>query len=154
MKERTTSVSKSNPSMIATNHKGASMTVTTPITTPFKWETTAAEVVAGIDLAGSRVIVTGGASGIGLETARALATTGAQVTLAVRNADAGQCVASEIEATTGRSCPICLAARRPWRVDRSSGEGMACRSVLLLLRSVCLPAITGSCHAGIGRRCR
>ena len=49
------------------------MTVTRPITTPFKWETTAAEVVAGIDLAGSRVIVTGGASGIGLETARALA---------------------------------------------------------------------------------
>ena len=46
------------------------MTMTTPITTPFKWETTAAEVVAGIDLAGCRVIVTGGASGIGLETAR------------------------------------------------------------------------------------
>ena len=41
------------------------MTVTTPITTLFKWEATAAEVVAGIDLAGSRVIVTGGASGIG-----------------------------------------------------------------------------------------
>ncbi|HXO52946.1 MAG TPA: SDR family NAD(P)-dependent oxidoreductase, partial [Mycobacterium sp.] len=77
------------------------MTATTPITTPFKWETTAAEVVSGIDLGGSRVIVTGGASGIGLETARALATTGAEVTLAVRNADAGQRVASEIEATTG-----------------------------------------------------
>ena len=83
-------------------HKGA-MTVTKPITTPFKWETTAAEVAAGIDLAGSRVIVTGGASGIGLETARALATTGAEVTLAVRNADAGKRVASEIEATTGNT---------------------------------------------------
>jgi NAD(P)-dependent dehydrogenase (short-subunit alcohol dehydrogenase family) len=79
------------------------MTVTTPITTPFKWETTAAEVVAGIDLAGSRIIVTGGASGIGVETARAFATTGAEVTLAVRNADAGQRVAAEIAATTGNT---------------------------------------------------
>ena len=79
------------------------MTVTTPITTPFKWETTAAEVVAGFDLGGSRVIVTGGASGIGLETARALAATGAEVTLAVRDADAGQRVAADIVATTGNT---------------------------------------------------
>jgi NAD(P)-dependent dehydrogenase (short-subunit alcohol dehydrogenase family) len=79
------------------------MTVTKPITTPFKWETTAAEIVAGIDLAGSRVIVTGGASGIGLATARALATTRAEVTLAVRDTDAGKRVASEIEATTGNT---------------------------------------------------
>jgi NAD(P)-dependent dehydrogenase (short-subunit alcohol dehydrogenase family) len=76
------------------------MTETTPITTPFKWETTAAEVVSGIDLGGSRVIVTGGASGIGLETARALATVGAEVTLAVRDADAGQRVAAAIVASS------------------------------------------------------
>jgi NAD(P)-dependent dehydrogenase (short-subunit alcohol dehydrogenase family) len=76
------------------------MTETTPITTPFKWETTAAEVVSGIDLGGSRVIVTGGASGIGLETARALATVGAEVTLAVRDADAGQRVAAAIKASS------------------------------------------------------
>ncbi len=76
------------------------MTETTPITTPFKWETTAAEVVGGIDLGGSRVIVTGGASGIGLETARALATVGAEVTLAVRDADAGQRVAAAIVASS------------------------------------------------------
>jgi NADP-dependent 3-hydroxy acid dehydrogenase YdfG len=49
------------------------MTATTPITTPFSAQTTAAEVVAGIELGGSRIIVTGGASGIGVETARALA---------------------------------------------------------------------------------
>jgi NAD(P)-dependent dehydrogenase (short-subunit alcohol dehydrogenase family) len=76
------------------------MTETTPITTPFKWETTAAEVVGGIDLGGSRVIVTGGTSGIGLETARALATVGAEVTLAVRDADAGQRVAAAIVASS------------------------------------------------------
>ena len=77
--------------------------MTTPITTPFKWETTAAEVVTGSDLSGNRVIVTGGASGIGLETARALAAAGAHVTLAVRNAEAGQRVAAEIVASTGNT---------------------------------------------------
>ena len=42
------------------------------ITTPFGFHTTAAEVVDGIDLTGKRMIVTGGSSGIGVETARAL----------------------------------------------------------------------------------
>ena len=51
---------------------------------------TAAEVVDGIDLTGKRAIVTGGASGIGVETARALAGAGAEVTLAVRNVEAGR----------------------------------------------------------------
>ena len=49
--------------------------------------TTAAEVIEGIDLTGERAVVTGASSGIGVETARALA--GAEVTLAVRNTDAG-----------------------------------------------------------------
>jgi NAD(P)-dependent dehydrogenase (short-subunit alcohol dehydrogenase family) len=71
------------------------------ITTPFNAGSTAAEVVAGIDLTGRRVIVTGGASGIGIETARALAGAGAEVTLAVRNAEAGERTAEDIVATTG-----------------------------------------------------
>ena len=71
------------------------------ITTPFGRQSTAAEVVKGIDLSGKRAIITGGASGIGVETARALAQTGAIVTLAVRNTDAGAQVAADIKATTG-----------------------------------------------------
>jgi NAD(P)-dependent dehydrogenase (short-subunit alcohol dehydrogenase family) len=71
------------------------------ITTPFNEKSTAAEVVAGIDLNGRRVIVTGGASGIGIETARALAGAGAEVTLAVRNLAAGERTAADIAATTG-----------------------------------------------------
>ena len=43
----------------------------------------------------------GAASGIGVETARALAGAGADVTLAVRNPEAGERVAAEIAATTG-----------------------------------------------------
>jgi NAD(P)-dependent dehydrogenase (short-subunit alcohol dehydrogenase family) len=72
------------------------------ITTPFNAQSTAAEVIAGVDLTGKRAVVTGGASGIGLETAHALAAAGAQVTLAVRNTDAGERAAADIQATTGR----------------------------------------------------
>ena len=68
----------------------------TLISTPFGFDSTAAEVVAGIDLTGRRTIVTGGASGIGIETARALAGAGAQVTLAVRDTIAGERVAADI----------------------------------------------------------
>jgi NAD(P)-dependent dehydrogenase (short-subunit alcohol dehydrogenase family) len=71
------------------------------ITTPFGAESTAAEVIEGIDLTGKRAIVTGGASGIGIETARALAGAGAEVTLAVRDADAGHRTAAAITASTG-----------------------------------------------------
>ncbi|MDP9847242.1 SDR family NAD(P)-dependent oxidoreductase [Streptosporangium lutulentum] len=77
------------------------MTATTPVTTPFTARSTAAEVLDGIDLTGRRVIVTGGASGIGVETARALAGAGAEVTLAVRNLEAGTRTAEDITATTG-----------------------------------------------------
>jgi len=71
------------------------------IETPFGFESTAAEVGAGVDLSGKRAVVTGAASGIGVETARALAATGAEVTLAVRKTEVGEKVAAEITATTG-----------------------------------------------------
>jgi NAD(P)-dependent dehydrogenase (short-subunit alcohol dehydrogenase family) len=71
------------------------------ITTPFGAQSTAAEVIAGVDLAGQRAVVTGAASGIGTETARALASAGADVTLAVRDLEAGAKVAAEITASTG-----------------------------------------------------
>ena len=77
------------------------MTVSTRITTPFGATSTAAEVLDGVDLAGRRIIVTGGASGIGIETARALAGAGAEVTLAVRDLAAGERAAEDITASTG-----------------------------------------------------
>ncbi len=71
------------------------------VTTPFGATSTADEVVDGIDLSGRRAIVTGGSSGIGVETARALARAGAQVTLAVRDTESGRRTAADIEASTG-----------------------------------------------------
>jgi NAD(P)-dependent dehydrogenase (short-subunit alcohol dehydrogenase family) len=72
------------------------------ITSGFDASTTALEVVAGLDLTGRRAVVTGAASGIGVETARALAHAGAQVTLAVRDAAAGERVAADLARTSGR----------------------------------------------------
>ncbi|MET9629661.1 SDR family NAD(P)-dependent oxidoreductase [Lentzea sp. NPDC006480] len=64
--------------------------------TQFGFSSTAAEVVEGIDLTGKRAIVTGASSGIGVETARALAGAGAEVTLAVRDVAAGEKTAQDI----------------------------------------------------------
>ena len=50
----------------------------------FGAESTAREVIAGIDLAGKTAVVTGGYSGIGTETVRALAGAGARVIVAGR----------------------------------------------------------------------
>src|SRR3984957_12183948 len=74
--------------------------MSSPITTPFGASSTAAEVIQGIDLTGMRAIVTGGASGIGIETARARASAGADVTIAVPNPDAGDLVAADIIGST------------------------------------------------------
>jgi NAD(P)-dependent dehydrogenase (short-subunit alcohol dehydrogenase family) len=73
----------------------------TRVTTPFDFDSTAAEVIEGINLSGKRAIVTGASSGIGVETARALAGAGAEVTLAVRDASTGERVAADIAAATG-----------------------------------------------------
>ncbi|MGV9249044.1 SDR family NAD(P)-dependent oxidoreductase [Streptomyces sp. NPDC003710] len=64
----------------------------------FGASTTAAEVIDGVDLHGRRAVVTGASSGIGVETARALAAAGADVTLAVRDTAAGARVAARMEA--------------------------------------------------------
>ncbi len=74
--------------------------MTSRITTPYGAETDADEIVAGPHLPEYRMIVTGGGSGIGVETARSLARTGAEVTIAVRRLEDGQQVAREIAQST------------------------------------------------------
>jgi NAD(P)-dependent dehydrogenase (short-subunit alcohol dehydrogenase family) len=75
--------------------------MSTTITSPFDFASTAAEVVNGIDLHGRRALVTGGAGGIGLETVRALAGAGAETVIAARNVKAAADVAEEIRTATG-----------------------------------------------------
>ena len=69
--------------------------------TPFGFTSTADEVLADVDLSGKRAVVTGAASGIGVETARALASVGAAVVLAVRRPEAAERVAAGITESTG-----------------------------------------------------
>lgn len=56
-----------------------------PIGSAFGAASTAADVIAGHDLSGKVAIVTGGYSGLGLETARVLAGAGARVVVPARN---------------------------------------------------------------------
>ena len=70
------------------------------IHTGFSAESTIWDVAEGVDLSGRRAIVTGASSGIGIETARALAANGAEVMLAVRDTAAGERTAVDIRATT------------------------------------------------------
>ncbi|VWC74072.1 oxidoreductase [Burkholderia lata] len=66
-----------------------------PLHSGFGAASTASDVLAGLDLRGKTAIVTGGHSGLGLETTRALAQAGATVVVGARSADAAR------EATRG-----------------------------------------------------
>ncbi|MBV8684161.1 MAG: SDR family NAD(P)-dependent oxidoreductase [Caulobacteraceae bacterium] len=76
------------------------------ITSRFGARTAARKVVEGVDLTGRTAIVTGGGSGIGVETARALALAGADVVLAVRRPEAAASVAQSIGETARRQVEV------------------------------------------------
>ena len=63
-------------------------------------ETTAEEVVAGLDLSGKTIVVTGSSAGLGAETARVLAKAGAEVVMVARNAEKNAKVIAAIRAET------------------------------------------------------
>lgn len=67
-----------------------------PIGSGFGAKTPASEVVAGMDLSGKNVIVTGGYSGIGIEMVRALSAVGASVTVPARRPDVAREALSDV----------------------------------------------------------
>ncbi|MEU4290346.1 oxidoreductase [Kribbella sp. NPDC026596] len=70
-------------------------TLQEPIDSGFGAASTAADVVRGLDLTGRTAIVTGGYSGLGLETVRVLRLAGAEVIVPARDVDrAGKAVAA------------------------------------------------------------
>jgi WW domain-containing oxidoreductase len=74
------------------------------MTTPtFHAKSTALEVVKGlnVNLDGKVVLITGATSGIGIETARALATANAHVIITARDMKKGAEVVEDIKKTTG-----------------------------------------------------
>jgi NAD(P)-dependent dehydrogenase (short-subunit alcohol dehydrogenase family) len=67
----------------------------------FGRSTTALEIVKDHDLSGKTAVVTGGTSGIGTETARALAAAGAEVIMPTRDIEFGSAIADNLITTTG-----------------------------------------------------
>ena len=59
------------------------------MTAPFGAKSTTEDVLEGVDLSGKRILVTGASAGLGVETARALASHGAWVVGAVRDLEKG-----------------------------------------------------------------
>jgi NAD(P)-dependent dehydrogenase (short-subunit alcohol dehydrogenase family) len=71
------------------------------LVTPFGFASTTGDVLQGVDLSGKTALVTGANSGIGYETARALAGAGAAVAVAARRDEAGSAASAQITASTG-----------------------------------------------------
>jgi NAD(P)-dependent dehydrogenase (short-subunit alcohol dehydrogenase family) len=97
------------------------------ITTPFTSKSTDDEVLDGLDLTGRRIVITGGGSGIGAESARALAARGADVTIAVRDIAsgerAGERIRAEARAGTVRVTRLDLLDRTSIRAFTASWSG-------------------------------
>ena len=83
----------------------------------FGAETTASEIAEGIDLGGKVALVTGGSSGLGQETARVLAVSGAHVILTARDVPKGEAVAAGIRSSTGnQDVEVASSPAHPHRV--------------------------------------
>jgi len=67
--------------------------------TELGFESTTDDVLDGVDLTGKRIVVTGGSTGLGEETTRALAAHGASVTVAVRDLSRGAAAVERIRTT-------------------------------------------------------
>src|SRR5260221_14484129 len=72
-----------------------------PAGSGFGYRSTAADVLEGVDLSGKVVIVTGGYSGLGLETVRALARAGADVVVPARRPAHAQEILGALDAAPG-----------------------------------------------------
>ncbi|MFD4527592.1 oxidoreductase [Streptomyces sp. NPDC058470] len=72
-------------------------TVQEPLHSGFDAASTAEDVIKGIDLTGKVAVVTGGYSGIGLETTRVLRSAGAEVVVPARDTDRARAALKEVD---------------------------------------------------------
>lgn len=100
----------------------------------YGFNSTTDDVLYNINLTGKRVIVTGGTSGLGEETARALASKGADVTIVGRNKEKLIQSAARIKAVTGHTVEIgCLELDKPESIHRFAKEWLSNHQTLDLL---------------------
>jgi NAD(P)-dependent dehydrogenase (short-subunit alcohol dehydrogenase family) len=95
------------------------MTDQAPINSPFGMHSTALEVVNGIDLTGKVALVTGGYSGLGLETVRALASAGAKVFVAARRPETAK---ADLVAVSGDITILQMDLSDPASIDAFAAE--------------------------------
>lgn len=108
-----------------------------PIGTGFAAASTVDDVLAGIDLTGKNVVVTGGHSGLGLVATRALAKAGASVTVGSRNPDrAAPALAGTERVEIGQ-----LDLLDPQSIDAFAGRWLdAGRPLHILINNAAVPA--------------
>ena len=109
-----------------------------PIGSGFGARTTASEAVSGIDLRDKNIIVTGGYSGLGFETVRALAKAGASITVPARRPDLAREQLAGIDGVEVASLDLadlksvasfassCVASGRPLHILINNAAVMAC----------------------------
>jgi WW domain-containing oxidoreductase len=105
----------------------------------FDKKTTAEEVVAGLDLAGRTYLITGGTSGLGLESARVLLARGASVLLTGRTLERAREAAQPLGA---RCTPLALELEQPESIVACGAEvarlgmpidGLICNAGIMVL---------------------
>ena len=90
-----------------------------PVASPFGLRSTAQEVAHGIDLTAKNVLVTGGYSGIGTETVRALAGAGANIIVGARRPEQARQILESIDA---RLTIFALDLSQPASIDTFAAE--------------------------------
>jgi NAD(P)-dependent dehydrogenase (short-subunit alcohol dehydrogenase family) len=108
-----------------------------PIDTGFTAASTVDDVLAGIDLSGKNVIVTGGHSGLGLVATRALAKAGASVTVGSRDPDRATTAVAGIERVEVSRLDLLDPTSIDAFATRYVGSG---RPLHILLNNAALPA--------------
>ncbi|KOV64190.1 oxidoreductase [Streptomyces sp. MMG1121] len=100
-----------------------------PLHSGFDAASTAEEVIRGIDLTGRVAIVTGGSSGIGLETARVLRAAGAEVVVPARDPERARAALKEVDCVEVEPMDLI----DPASVDAFAGTFLACGRPLHIL---------------------
>ncbi|MBI1405451.1 MAG: SDR family NAD(P)-dependent oxidoreductase [Caulobacter sp.] len=114
--------------------------MTDRITSKFERYSTAREVVAGKDLSGLTAIVTGAATGIGVETARALAEAGADVVIAARKPDLAAAAIADIEKTAKGRLSFEMLDLSDFASIRAFGERWGTRPLNILINNAAVMA--------------
>ena len=111
-----------------------------PLGTGFDTNTTADEVISGLSLDSKGVIVTGGHSGLGLETTRALSNAGAKIVVCFRDVQRASAAVSALKNAEVVHCGSCGDDRRSaqCRVPANPRRSQICTHSLVHRCARCL----------------